>query len=171
MKPDASPPRAGEKTGVQSPAQKTDLPPTGTTPVPAADPYAGLSAIDLSNLLMKKSNTEREAADRARYIRALEGNPDPPDPLAGLSAIAKRLREKIGENPGNDEMALATDIAALRALFTDLLHNMDKKDVDIQFGLTVALRAQKQALDAFVALRKLEVLESKQCPPGWLIRK
>src|SRR6185503_4933142 len=101
MNSDADPPRAGEKTGVQPPAQKTDLPPTGAPPVPATDP------------------------------------------CAGLSAIAKRLREKIADNPGNDETAFAADIAAMRALFTDLLHNTGKEDVDVKFGLTVALRAQK----------------------------
>lgn len=169
MNLDANPPHAGEKTGVQSPAQKTSLPTTGT------DPYAGLS---LAQLMEKFADKPQE--ERLRLIREIRGMsqpeektqaPSPPDPPENLSALAKRLRGKIGETPGNDETAFETDIAAMRALFTDLLHNAGGREVDLKFGLTVALRAQKQALDAFIALRKLEILESKQNPPGWISKK
>ena len=118
MNPDASPPLAGEETGVHPPAEKN------------RPPFQ---------------------------------NPAAPDPAAALTARAKRLREHLKEFEYLPrEESLIHEFDQLHALAADLiLKGAGVDGLTEQQGITLALRAQKQALAVYIAIKRVQALEHR----------
>jgi hypothetical protein len=88
-------------------------------------------------------------------------NPAAPDPAAALTARAKRLREHMCEYEYLPrDTSLLYEFDQLHALASDLLlKGAGIEGLTEHQGLKLALRAQKQALAVYIALKRVQALE------------
>jgi hypothetical protein len=87
-------------------------------------------------------------------------------PMMPMSRRARRLRMVMARQHRSYEGNLSIDLDRLHALFTDILMNSpETTPMEERHALIIALRAQKQALATYLALRELQALVYEENPP------